>query len=286
VCFDTITNCTLTRFVLRSGFGAHGKLDHQVDRRAEGGQPSIETSDGNVIIAVNEAGKQVGYRIGGEVVYFDEMASDIRGQVPALELGFTLGEQSKGTNVILDYLKTELSDRVADIAGAQNKIEASVQSTLDSATAKTTKQLTDAETKAAADFKTFSDVLNKAVTDQLAGADAAVKSKLAKVTTLEETVAGIQKMLKVKDDCSKDGTEYNPIDVKCCGKAEYFSVKDKKCIIELGAKENPAKSCKIMYETYGTSKSNGFFWIKLATGKTLQIWCKFDGDYPGTCSRF
>lgn len=36
----------------------------QLQRRADSGGPSIRTDDGNVVIAVNGAGKQIGYRIG------------------------------------------------------------------------------------------------------------------------------------------------------------------------------------------------------------------------------
>ena len=76
------------------------------------------------------------------------MQSSIRGQVPAIELGYSLGKKEKGTSDILDYLKTDLSDRVGEIAGAQAKIEATVQTSLDAAAGKATQQLQAAETKA------------------------------------------------------------------------------------------------------------------------------------------
>jgi hypothetical protein len=142
----------------------------KVERRAAD-QPSIETEDGNVIIAVNQAGKQIGYRIGGEVVYFDEMDANIRGQVPALELGYTLGEQSKGLSAagaVLDYLKTDLSDRVTEISGAQAKIEATVSASLSAAAAKSTQQLAEAETK---------------TNGQLEAQETKVDDKIAKLTT-------------------------------------------------------------------------------------------------------
>ena len=104
-------------------------------------------------------------------VYFDQMDSSIRGQVPAIELGYRLGEQSKGTSSILDYLKTDLSDRVSEIAGAQTKIEAAVQTSLDAASGKTTQQLLSAETKTA-----------KQLADQKKDVDTKISTLTATVT--------------------------------------------------------------------------------------------------------
>lgn len=118
------------------------------DCRAGDSQPSIDTEDGNVIIAVNGAGDQIGFRIGGKVTYFDEMATDIRGQIPAVNLGYNVGvaagKAASASVEILDYLKTDLSDRVEKIDGAQGEIEQSVQRSLDAAKSNTAKQLSEA----------------------------------------------------------------------------------------------------------------------------------------------
>ena len=98
--------------------------------------------------------------------------------MPAISLGYTFGQQSKGTSAILDYLKTDLSDRVAEIAGAQSKIEATVQTNLDAASGKTTQQLADAQTKS---NKQLADAQTK-TTQQLAQQKKEVDTKISTLT--------------------------------------------------------------------------------------------------------
>ena len=53
---------------------------HVLQERRAGNGAAIESKNGNVVIAVNEQGKQIGYRIGDVVRYFDDMDKNILGK--------------------------------------------------------------------------------------------------------------------------------------------------------------------------------------------------------------
>ena len=78
------------------------------------------------------------------------------GQIPALDLGYELGQAASGSHDILKYLKEDLSGRVEKINDAQGEIEASVQRSVSAAKSETTLQLENAAastTKQLADQK-------------------------------------------------------------------------------------------------------------------------------------
>lgn len=263
-------------------------VDPRLQRRADSGGPSIRTDDGNVVIAVNGAGKQIGYRIGdADIVYFDQMDSSIRGQVPAIELGYRLGEQSKGTSSILDYLKTDLSDRVSEIAGAQTKIEAAVQTSLDAASGKTTQQLLSAETKTA-----------KQLADQKKDVDTKISTLTATVTAdLKETKDTIDKevvtqLTKSKGDlevqgkklaCLNQNLKFNPENGECCALYSSWNAKTKKCVLPIGrGKDHPAKNCQDVMDSINNPQDD-FYWLKPTSSvAAFQAWCTFKGDYKGS----
>lgn len=263
-------------------------LDKPSPRTARAGdsQPSIDTEDGNVIIAVNGAGDQIGFRIGGKVTYFDEMATDIRGQIPAVNLGYNVGVASgkaaSASVEILDYLKTDLSDRVEKIDGAQGEIEQSVQRSLDAAKSNTDKQLSEAaaasktqladqksdvdtkisalSTKVAADLKTTTESIDKSVT-----------AKVASVGTYGKSLI-----------CLNSGLKFNPATGECCKYGYQWDAKDKKCM-KYGSKENPGINClDIMTKTKATGNEDGKFWLKPTSIPAFEAYCTFKGDYPGS----
>ena len=151
-----------------------------------------------------------------DVIYFDEMADSLtgytEGTVAALEMGYALGKQDGGSNAVLDYLKTDLSDRVTGIGEEQK----SAGTKLAAATSAIDAKLVAQNAKAAADFKTFSDALNEAVTEQLEDADTAVKEKLGKVTALDASVVELAAAMKTQGECITADTDYDPVNKKCC----------------------------------------------------------------------
>jgi len=262
-------------------------VHNQPSRRASDDQPSIDTEDGNIVIAVNGDGKQVGYRIGDKTIYFDDMAESLRGytagSIGAINLGYKVGVVDGGSNAVLEYLKEDLSDRVDGIKDAQDAVGIKLATIESDVTAKLNAQ----NVKAAADLKSTSDSLSNSVNAALkAQTDSATASRVElteKVADLKEAQAGIIKIMDKTRECQDKARSMNPLTLECCeGQWDKYQVKEKKCVTEVvGTVANPAESCLAIFERHKTTYKNGLFYIKLSNNAVIQAWCKFDGDYPG-----
>lgn len=107
-------------------------------RRAS--SPQVQTKDGNVVIAV-EGGKKVGYKVGGDTVYFNDLPKQYMAEdskcFSALSIGYTLGQSSPSTVGITDLIKEKID-------GSAKTLTAQMSTALD----KTDKDMR----KAVADF--------------------------------------------------------------------------------------------------------------------------------------
>jgi hypothetical protein len=254
--------------------------------RQNNNQPSIETEDGNIVIAVDSAGKQVGYRIGQKTIYFDEMASELRGytagSIGAIALGYKVGVAESGSNAILDYLKDDLSKRVEGLTSSVSDVEKIAVGLTSDVNSKLSAQ----NEKAAADLKSTRDTLTAAVNAALKKQDDAAAAAAAEqkkdISNLQKDLEKVKTAFDAEKKCAENAFEYNPITKECCKKNEIYSVGGKKCMLDLwGTDAKPARNCHQIYKEHNYDKSKNGFYSILVLGNTLKIYCKFDGDYPG-----
>ena len=127
---------------------------------------ALRTEAGSIVLVV-EDGKDVGYQIGDDVVYFSDLPSDLAGHsdasVYAMQIGFAIGRQYSGSTALLDYIKNDLTDKI-DSSSTVLRAEIKEQATAQTALAAKVDGVDAVVAKAAKDAAVQADALTAVVT--------------------------------------------------------------------------------------------------------------------------
>eukprot|EP00039_Didymoeca_costata_P018907 m.335475 g.335475 ORF g.335475 m.335475 type:complete len:491 (-) comp17604_c0_seq1:79-1551(-) len=243
--------------------------------------PSLKTEAGDIIFAV-EDGKNVGYKIGDDIVYFKDLPMQLKDSADAsvysMVLGYNLGQGASRTSDLLDYMKDVLTKRVENVESAQNSFDQKAKDLDDSVDTK----LTSLEGTLSKEIDSVEEAMNSFKVDVSKNLTFAASQEDGKRKELSNFLQGY---INKRFECLELGQSFNEDTSKCCEIIKEYDSESKKCVPRTGFdKTRPAPSCKDIVEATKARTSNNKYWIDANGGSAddaIEALCDMTTDGGG-----